>query len=242
MEPQPKMYGELADWWQLISPVQEYQEEAEFFMDVLRQTGLPPNATMLELGSGGGSNAHYLKSLFAQVTLTDLSPGMLEVSRTLNPDCEHLLGDMRTQRLGRTFDVVFVHDAVEYMTTHEALQQALATAAVHCKPGGVALFVPDHVRESFEPETEVGGTDGEERSLRFLEWSYDPDENDTEYITEYVYLLREGSGTSRVEYDLHRNGVFPRSEWLSLLTGLGFTTEIVRDSFGRDLFVARNVK
>ena len=41
---------------------------------------------------------------------------MLELSRTLNPDCEHLEGDMRTLRLGRTFDAVLIHDAVMYMT------------------------------------------------------------------------------------------------------------------------------
>jgi len=47
--------------------------------------------------------------------LVDKSPGMLEVSRALNPECEHVEGDMRTVRLGREFDLVFVHDAVAYM-------------------------------------------------------------------------------------------------------------------------------
>src|SRR3712207_9249425 len=114
---------------------------------------MPPAPTLLELGSGGGNNAVHLKAHFAQVTLTDLSPEMLAVSRALNPDCEHLLGDMRTLRLGRAFDVVFVHDAIDYMTTREDLRLALETAAVHCKPDGLGLFVPDYVREAFEPST-----------------------------------------------------------------------------------------
>ena len=42
------------------------------------------------------------------MTLVDLSDGMLAVSRQLNPECEHHLGDMRTVRLGRTFDAVWV--------------------------------------------------------------------------------------------------------------------------------------
>jgi hypothetical protein len=41
---------------------------------------------------------------------------MLEISKSLNPDCEHIVSDMRALRLNRQFDVVFVHDAVEYMT------------------------------------------------------------------------------------------------------------------------------
>jgi hypothetical protein len=55
----------------------------------------------------------HLKARFA-MTLVDLSGEMLAVSRRFNPECEHLQGDMRTVRLGRAFDAVFVHDAVDY--------------------------------------------------------------------------------------------------------------------------------
>ena len=65
---------------------------------------------MLELGSGGGNNASHLKAHF-QLTLVDLSPAMLAVSRALNPECEHLQGDMRTVRLGRRFDAPTDHIA-----------------------------------------------------------------------------------------------------------------------------------
>ena len=47
---------------------------------------------------------------------------MLALSATLNPECEHLEGDMRTLRLGRTFDVVFIHDAISYLTTEDDLR------------------------------------------------------------------------------------------------------------------------
>src|SRR6476660_2771964 len=110
----PTMYDELAAWWPLLSPPDEYTDEATFFRQVLAQAGLPPEPTLLELGCGGGNNALYLKHGFAHVTLTDISPQLLAVSRTLNPDCEHVEGDMRTLRLDRVFDAVFVHDAIEY--------------------------------------------------------------------------------------------------------------------------------
>ena len=35
---------------------------------------------------------------------------------------------LRTLRLGRAFDVVFIHDAIDYMTTHHDLRLALETA------------------------------------------------------------------------------------------------------------------
>jgi trans-aconitate methyltransferase len=195
--------------------------------------------TLLELGCGGGNNALHLKAHFARVTLTDLSPDMLAVSRSLNPECEHLPGDMRTLRLGRTFDVVFIHDAIDYMTTEQDLHLALETAFVHCKPGGLALFVPDYVRETFEPSTDHGGSDGNGRAMRYLEWTYDPDETDTTYTTDYAYLLREKDQQTRVVHDRHICGVFPRDEWLRLLSEVGFQPEITRDQYERDLFVAR---
>src|SRR5947199_313515 len=79
-----------------------------------------PVHEVLELGSGGGHNAVHLKARFT-MTLVDLSAGMLDMSRRLNPECEHHQGDMRTVRLGRTFDAVFVHDAVDYMLTEDDL-------------------------------------------------------------------------------------------------------------------------
>ncbi len=233
-----KMYNELAVWWPLVSNPAEYAEEVDFFLPLLAEVTARPPVTLLELGSGGGNNALHMKSAFSAVTLVDLSPQMLEVSRQLNPDCEHQQGDMRTVRLERIFDVVFIHDAIEYMTTLDELRQAFETAFIHCKPGGMALFVPDNVRETFKPSTDHGGEDGEGRAVRYLDWSYDPDENDTTYITEYVIIFREDNELSRVEHDQHILGLFSRDEWLRLLTETGFKAEFVIDSFERHVFVA----
>ncbi|MDQ3004414.1 MAG: class I SAM-dependent methyltransferase [Chloroflexota bacterium] len=236
-----KLYSDLAAWWPLLSPPEEYADEAAFFEQILANADLPPRPSLLELGCGGGSNAFYLKKMFAEVTLTDISPQMLEVSRGLNPECEHQQADMRTVRLGREFDVVFIHDAIDYMLTLADLRLAMETAFVHCKPGGVALFVPDDVSETFQPSTEHGGNDGQGRSLRYLEWTYDMEAADTEYTTEYVYLLREGNAATQVEHDMHTCGLFPRAEWLQLLQDVGFQAEIIRDEYERDLFLARRL-
>lgn len=237
----PKMYMELAPWWHLLSPLDEYQDEVAFFRKIFAAEGLSPAPTLLELGCGGGNVASHLKKDFAQVTLTDLSPQMLAMSSAINPECEHLVGDMRTLRIGRTFDVVFVHDAIDYMITLADLRLAVETAFLHCTAGGLAVFVPDYVRETFEPSTDYGGSDGDggdERALRYLEWTYDPDSSDTTYTTDYAYLLREKDGQTRVEYDRHICGLFPREEWLRLLREVGFEPEVVRDEYERDVFVA----
>jgi SAM-dependent methyltransferase len=220
----PRLYGDLASWFHLLTSPEEYAEEAEIYRQLLVGAADEPIRTVLELGSGGGNNASHLKRHF-DMTLTDLSAEMLELSRTLNPECDHAEGDMRTMRLGREFDAVFVHDAIDYMTTTDDLRAAMETAFVHCRPGGVALFVPDFVRERFEPRTSHGGNDGPTRALRYLEWDWDPDPEDDTYVVDFAVLLREEDGTVRVEHDRHECGVFARETWLGLLREVGFRAE-----------------
>ena len=216
-----KMYEELASWWPLLSPPSDYEEEAAFFGSALAAACERPPRTVLELGSGGGNNASHLKAHFEMV-LVDPSAGMRAVSRSLNPECEHVAGDMRTVRLERQFDAVFVHDAVCYMTTESDLRMAIETAFVHCRPGGAALFAPDFVRENFRPSTEHGGADSQTHGLRYLDWTWDPDPGDTTYVVDYAYLLRGPDGSTRGEHDRHVEGLFSRADWLRLLSEAGF--------------------
>ena len=215
----PALYDELADWYPLLTAPPDYAGEAALFRDHLARA-LPGARTLLELGSGAGANASHLKRHYA-CTLVDISPRMLDLSRRLNPECEHAAGDMRSVRLGRSFDAVFVHDAVMYLTTEPDLRRAVETVFAHTREGGAALFVPDCVAETFVPGTDHGGHDGEGRALRYLEWIWDPDPADTVAIADYVYLLREGDAVRAIQ-DRHTFGLFPRATWLRLLHEAGF--------------------
>jgi SAM-dependent methyltransferase len=216
-----RFYGELAAWWLLISPPEEYAAEAAEAAALLAAASIPVRE-VLELGSGGGHCAVHLKAHFA-MTLSDLSDEMLDVSRALNPECEHVQGDMRTLRLGRAFDAVFVHDAIDYMTTEDDLRRAIETAFVHCRPGGVALFMPDYTAETFAPGSDHGGSDAADgRAVRFLDWTYDPDPTDDWIVTEYAFLLRDADGSVRSVHETHRTGCFAAEVWLQLLAEAGF--------------------
>ena len=224
----PRMYTEFADWFHLLTAPDEYAEEADFYFSRLQEAlgGMP--ISVLELGSGGGNNAFHYKHWVPNVTLSDSSPGMLALSRTINAECEHVEGDMRTLRLGRAFDAVFIHDAISYLLTEDDLRQALETAFVHTRAGGAAVFAPDSLRENFSQTTDCGGHDGQDgRALRYLEWSFDPDPSDTTYQTDYAYLLREAGQPTRTAYDRHILGLFARADWLRLISSVGYRTWVV---------------
>ena len=148
---------------------------------------------------------------------------MLDVSRALNPECEHVEGDMRTVRLDRQFDCVFrprrgvLHDDRRRICA--ALSRPRSSIAVQvvwlCSP-------PITFERPFAPTTDHGGNDGESRGLRYLEWVWDPDPADNTYIADYAYMLRTSDGSVRVEHDRHVEGLFARGDWLRLLEAVGF--------------------
>ncbi len=216
-----RLYGDLADWWPVISPPEEYADEARDLAAVL-DSAAPPAREVLDLGSGGGHVALHLKP-GRTLTLVDLSEEMLAVSRRLNPECAHVRGDMRTIRLGRVFDAVLAHDAVDYMTSEPDLRQVVETAFEHCRPGGIALFVPDHIADTFRPVSGGGGSTGASgRQASFREWTWDPDPADDWVQAEYEFVLRAADGTVQVVREEHRLGAFSRATWLRLLAAAGF--------------------
>jgi len=226
---QPLLYGELTPWYRLLDPVADHADEAAAYVDALLPAGAPRGGTLLELGAGAGGNAFFFKRDFT-CTLTDLSPDMLALSRALNPECEHLTGDMRSLRLSRTFDAVMVHDAIAYMTTRADLAAVAATAFAHTRPGGAAVFAPDYVREAFREKTELYTGDDGSRSLRCVEWAWDPDPTDETYEVEYGFLLRDGA-QMRAVHDHHVEGLFTRAAWLDILAGAGYRVTLADRPF-----------
>jgi SAM-dependent methyltransferase len=214
-------------------------EEVADILPTLREAATIPAETLLELGCGGGSVAFHLKNHF-RLTLTDISPQMLAVSRAVNPECEHIEGDMRSLDLRREFDLVMIHDAIAYMTSEASLRAAFRTAYKHCRPGGAVVLLPDNVTETFEPTTDHGGEDAADGGgMRYLEWTYDPDPSDTTVDTVFALVFREADGKVRSDVDHHRFGLFPRASWLAWLSAEGFSATSRIDPWNRDVFVAR---
>ncbi len=238
----PRLYRDLAEWYPLLTPVEDYPEEAAFYRRLFEKHAVRPPRTFLDLGCGAGHVAFHMKPGLA-ATLVDLSPAMLALSRRLNPQCEHVEGDMRSVRLGRLFDAVLLHDAVSHMTTREELVAAAATAFAHTAPGGVALFQPDCVTETFEEGSDTGGSDGDGRGLRYLEWRFRPDPEAERFVVEMACLLRAVSGEVTVAHDRLEMGLFPRAFWLETLAAAGFEALVVplehSTAAGYEVFVGR---
>ncbi len=243
-----RIYADLASWWPLISPPAEYTQEAAYLAALIRRAVTPAAAgtpiQVLDLGSGGGHMAVHLNDSF-DLTLVDISADMLAASRQLLPGRPHLQADMRTVRLDRRFDAVLVHDAIDYIIGRLDLRQVIITAAAHCRPGGIVLFVPDYVKDTFAELTGSGGggVDPDGRTASFTERTWDPDPDDDQVQADYEFTFREADGELTTIRESHQLSAFPQDVWRALISEAGLDLEpeprLTAGHAPGNLFIAR---
>ena len=211
-------YNNLA-WTDLIlSTPDDIEAEVEALCRPLLTPCKPGARTLLHLGCGVGLYDRVFKRYF-RVTGVDVSEGMLEIARRLNRDVRYVRGDMRTVRLPTAFDAVAIPDSISYMKTAGDLAKAVATAAVHLKPGGL-LLIAAHLREQFRENNFV--YEGRRRGVRVTVFENNTITSRTGYEATIVYLIRRGRKAEIVS-ERHALGLFDGPTWRRILTRKGFS-------------------
>jgi hypothetical protein len=126
-----------------------------------------------------------------------------------------------------------------HMRSERDLKRAIATAFAHCKHGGIALFQPDFVRETFDLSTRRGGHSENGRQVRFVETQGSRGGSRTLVDVDFEFTLTNEKGRTRVARDRHVVGLFPRATWLKMLRAAGFRVRCVTDPWKRECFVCR---
>ena len=230
---QERLYKDLAWLWPIMSPPEDYVEEAEFLTNLMLSYLDYVPKTMLHLGCGGGHIDMTLKEHF-EITGVDRSEQMLNLARKLNPENRYVLGDMRNISLDENFDVVLLYDGVNYMTSENDLRAAFETAHKHLSDQGILLTVAEKTPDSFrQNETHVRHRNANDIELTYIEHHFDPDPEDTTYEVVLIYLIRKDEVLS-VEFDLHIAGIFQLELWERLLKETGFVPR--QDTFRHSTF------
>ncbi|MEE9443376.1 MAG: class I SAM-dependent methyltransferase [candidate division Zixibacteria bacterium] len=215
-----RMYEDLAWAWPIISPPDDYIEETEEYVKLIKEHSQIPVKNILNMGCGGGHNDNTLAKYF-DVTGVDISHDMLHLARTLNPDVKYEHGDMRSVRLGQGFDAVTVFDSISYMRTPESLKAAFTTAYAHLRPGGVFLTCVEETIETFrQNKTRHTTRSLGDVEITLIENYYDPIPDDYCYEGNFIYLIRR-SGELSIEIDCHLLGLFELTTWMDLMKEVG---------------------
>lgn len=237
-----RLYTDLVWTWPIISPWEDYVEETETFIREVKSVSTIQVQTILNLGCGGGHNDRTLNKNF-QVTGLDLSEGMLDLARNLNPMCTYLHGDMRTVRLGKEFDAVVVFDSLAHMLSEQDLKAAFETAFTHLRPGGTFCTYREFAPERFvQNKTSTGEYQNRGVEIVLIENDYDPDPHDSTFESTMIYLIRSKSDL-KIESQKGLLGLFPLETWIRLLTEVGFELlKSEQDSNGCDFFLCLKPK
>lgn len=141
------VFGAYSHYYNLLYKDKDYAGEAEYVNSLIKKHD-PVAKSILDLGCGTGRHDLLLAGLGYEITGVDMSEEMLAVANAQLESCSSqpstlnfVQGDIRSIRLGRTFDVVIsLFHVMSYQVTNAGLAAAFATARAHLKPGGIFIF------------------------------------------------------------------------------------------------------
>ena len=104
-----------------------------------------PPRSILDVGCGTGRDLDSLSRECADCWGVDVLPEMIAFAKLKRPHLHLAVGDMRTVRLGRTFDVILCMGSVlMYALTNEDVAGTLDTVAAHAYPGTLLILDLDN--------------------------------------------------------------------------------------------------
>ena len=107
--------------------------------------------SMLDLGCGTGRLIEVLVQTIADCWGVDLLESNIDYARSVRSGISFQVGDMRTLRLDRTFDlVVCLGNALSYALSDDALMATVQTFAAHAHPGTLLIVDPLNARTYLE--------------------------------------------------------------------------------------------
>ena len=238
-----RFYGELAPWWPLISPPEEYAEEAAFAAGLLAADGSTTH------GAGAGQRGRARgQSPGRPVPADPGGPVRADAAGVAGaqPDRRPPPGRHAHGPPGRAVRRR-AHPRRHRLHDHRGRSAGSDRDGVRAlRPGGIAVLVPDDVTENFEQRTEHGGSDapdGRAAPLPGVVLGPRPGRHLDDHRAT-PSCCGTPTGRSRPLTTTHRLGLFPRDLWLRLLTEAGFTASAhnelpTGDDHPRTWFVGR---
>ena len=217
------VFAAYSKYYDLLYRDKDYPGEARYIHELVTKHR-PGARTVLDLGCGTGRHAQLLAERDYQLTGVDLSEEMLKVARESGPQLSFVQGDVRSVRLGKTFDVVLsLFHVMSYQTTNADLRAALSTVREHLAPGG--LFVFDcwygPAVLSSRPETRVKRLeDASIQVTRLAEPVLHPNDNLVD-VNYHVLIRDKQSGAVEELRETHKMRYLFAPEVLLLLDGAG---------------------
>jgi len=142
-----EIFIDYSRYYDLLYKDKDYDSEANYIKDLIKKFS-PKAKNIVDLGCGTGSHDFLLSPYGYSIEGVDFSQEMIAKAHSKIasfPELASLLkfrqGDIRSVRLGKTFDVALsLFHVMSYQTTNSDFIDAVATAKHHLNPNGLFIF------------------------------------------------------------------------------------------------------
>ncbi len=229
-------YKEFAKYYDLLYSDLEYEKSSKRIIKLFSEYNKSKGNKLLDVACGTGTHISYLKSEF-NCTGIDLSEPMLKQARKKSLDCEFKVGDMKSFKLNKKFDVVTcLFNSINNLGAGKELETTINNFYNHLKKGGLLITEFFHEKEDFVNKfNHLRTYNGE--NIKIARIGEFKSKNDF-ILANIHYLISEKGKKIKKTEDVHKLMIFPKEQILSTMKEAGFQTKYLKKGFyGKGLFL-----
>lgn len=215
---------------------EEYRKETEKARELISRYSKTGGTALLDLACGTGEQSRLFARHY-QVTGLDFSGEMLKIARRKVPQAAFVQGDMFDFSFPQPFDaIVNLYGSIGFASGRGQLEEGLACAFRHLKPGGVFLLTPWGTKETFQEGLVADARTRDGLSFCRMEAVRRTGENSV--LVEMHHLI--GDGLSIQEHRGEQKiTLFSEEEYRAALESAGFTIRerLTEQQFRMGVFV-----
>lgn len=134
------VFDKYSEYYDLLYKDKDYEKETNYIIKLIKKYK-PETQTIMDIGCGTGKHSNILANNDYNVLGIDLSETMLNIAREKINNVDFQLGDARTYRTSKVFDVVIsLFHVASYQTTNDDLKKYFETAFMHLDKDGIFIF------------------------------------------------------------------------------------------------------
>ena len=231
------LYGELAEYYDLIYSFKDYKKEAVRVKALISKYRKSDGNQLLDVACGTGHHLNYLKDTFS-CTGVDIRREILDVARKNVEGVAFEQADMITLDLGREFDVITcLFSSIGYVKTYSNLRKTVRSFAEHLKKGGVVLIEPWFTKSAYVSGS-LHMTTYDGKDVKIARLNVSKIEGNLS-VMDMHYLVAEKDKDVKHIVDRHELGLFETDETLKIMRAVGLQSKFLKHGLvqGRGMFV-----
>jgi SAM-dependent methyltransferase len=235
--------GRHAQLYDIFYSEKNYQQEANFVHQLIKEFGRKPSKQILELACGTGNHAFLLEKCGYELHALDYSSDMIarakEKAKESNSTTCFQVGDMRNLAFQNEFDAaICLFDSIGYVLTNEAIHAVFNKVYQSLRAEGVFIFEFWHapaMLKNFDPVRVKRWRLADREILRISETTIDiPSSTSTVHYSIYELF---SDGTFSHLSEVQRNRFFQLQEMLAFVESNGFKMKALFGGYHKDLTI-----